>query len=315
MRKPRKIVVRLKGGLGNQMFQYAAAFAVAARNGMELVVDTRTGFARDRLYRRSFSLDKFNVSDRHASFYEQMPFWLEAIADRFIPRARDFSGNRPWGLHIVEKQFQIYPELISRRYDRSIWLDGGWQTEKYFEEMGEPVADRFRIPEPREEKFVALVSEIRQRNAIAIGIRLYEEAPPGAHDAAPFSFYEQAARRVANDVENPVFYLFCTMREPIDGKLDLPGDIRYVTHDDGYTGELNRLWLLTRFRCHVISNSSFYWWGAWLAEKTLPEVRVWAADLFPNPETIPERWEQLEVLGPKTVQERCRSPSSVQEAR
>lgn len=65
--------------------------------------------------------------------------------------------------------------------------------------------------------------------------------------------------------------------------------------------------LLTRFRCHVISHSSLYWWAAWLAEKALPGVRVWAADLFPNPGTIRERWTRLEVMGPKTVQERRRS--------
>lgn len=160
MSKARKTVVRLGGGLGNQMFQYAAAFAVAARNCMELVVDVKSGFARDRLYRRTFSLGGFNLGDRHAAFYEQLPFWIERLAHRFLPATQRFSRNRPWGLHIEEKQFQVYTDLISRRYDRSIWLEGGWQTEKYFEEVSERVANMFRIPDPREEKFVALAREI-----------------------------------------------------------------------------------------------------------------------------------------------------------
>jgi hypothetical protein len=129
---------------------------------------------------------------------------------------------------------------------------------------------------------------------VAVGIRLYEEAPPGAHHTVSFAYYEQMAEEIAQRVDRPVFFLFCTVREPIEGRLSLPGEVRYVTHDDGYVGELSRLWLLTQFRYHIMSNSSFYWWGAWLAEKRQSGVRVFASNSFPNPDTIPARWTKDE---------------------
>lgn len=285
-----KLVVRLKGGLGNQMFQYAAALGLADRHGLELVVDTRSGFARDRVYRRRFSLEDFHLPARRASVLEEAPFLFESIVDAYINRRRTFAQRRPWGLHCDERVYQYYPELLSNRFEQNLWLDGYWQCEQYFKDIELRVEKAFPIPTPEDERFTALAQGIHEQNAVAVGIRLYEEAPTGAHDRVPFGFYEQFAQQLAKGVEHPVFYLFCTVRQPIHERLALPGVVHYVTHDDGYTGELKRLWLLTQFRYHIMSNSSFYWWGAWLAEKQWPGVQVFASDNFPNPDTIPKRW-------------------------
>lgn len=271
------------------MFQYAAALGVAARHGLDVVVDTRSGFERDRMYRRKFSLQGFHLAARRASVLEQAPFLLETIIDRYA-RRRAFAQFRPWGVHCDERIFRYYPELMSEQHKRSLWLDGYWQCEKYFKDIELLVERAFPIDTPADDKFTALAAKIHEENAIAIGIRLYEEAPPGAHYTVPFAFYEQMAKRVAKDIEHPVFYLFCTVRQPIHERLSLPGVVRYVTHDDGYIGELRRLWLLTQFRYHIMSNSSFYWWGAWLAEKRQRGAQIFASDSFPNPDTIPERW-------------------------
>jgi hypothetical protein len=288
--KAHKLVVRLKGGLGNQMFQYAAAFGLAARCGLKLTTDTYTGFVRDRVYCRKFSLQNFHLHIRPASVLEQAPFLFERAIDKYVGSRDVLVRSRPWGLHVEERVFRYYPEIIPRPCGRNVWLDGYWQTERYFEEMGESIAEAFQVPFPEDDRFMTLAEKIDRQNAIAVGIRLYEEAPPGAHDAAPLSFYERVARDLAKDIEQPVFYLFCTVRKPIHEKLNLPGEIRYITHDDGYQGDLNRLWLLTQFRYFIISNSSFYWWAAWLAEKKRSGVKIVVCDLFPNPDTIPNRW-------------------------
>lgn len=274
------------------MFQYAAALGVAHRHGLELVVDTRSGFLRDRVYRRHYSLQDFQLSARHTNSLEQVPFVLETLIDRYVSKPPSLVQRRPWGVHCDERVYRYYPELMSDRYDQSLWLDGYWQCEKYFKDIEYRIEKEFLIRTPEDDRFTALARGIDQQNAVAVGIRLYEEAPPGAHDTVPFAFYEQMAENLAKHVERPVFYLFCTVRQPIFERLALPGVVHYVTHDDGYTGELRRLWLLTHFKYHIMSNSSFYWWGAWLAEKRLPGVQVVASDNFPNPDTIPERWSE-----------------------
>lgn len=291
--KRHKLIVRLKGGLGNQMFQYATACAMAERNQMELVIDTFSGFARDKTYQRSFSLSSFNLSARPAKILEQYPFWFEQFIYRHDSKYERVIKKRPWGLFIKDSSTKFHSALLDERFDYNLWVEGYWQCEKYFKDCLEAIAKAYRLNPPDDDKFIALGQAAQQQNAIAICIRLYEEAPPGAHDTTPLSFYEQAACKLAKNINFPVFYLFCTVRNPIDGKLNLPGEIHYVTHDDGYTGELNRLWLLSQFRNHIISNSSFYWWGAWLAEQKWPGVEIYACDLFTNRDSIPDRWKNF----------------------
>jgi len=73
----------------------------------------------------------------------------------------------------------------------------------------------------------------------------------------------------------------------------LPSNTVFVTHDDGYRGTLERMWLLTRCQHHVFTNSSYYWWGAWLsaAIRLGDEQRIVAADNFINRDGLSPAWE------------------------
>jgi hypothetical protein len=138
---------------------------------------------------------------------------------------------------------------------------------------------------------------VEKRDSVAVGVRLFEEIPgtdkSGVGGLVPLSFYEAAAHRITAHVEVPTFFVFCTDDAAVKGKLKLPGETHYVTHDKGFVGAAQRLWLISRCRHHIVSNSSFYWWGAWLSEYSNPGNTIIACNLFPNPDTIPNRWNQL----------------------
>lgn len=285
-----KVIVKLKGGLGNQMFEYAAARAIAERNQMELVLDTRTGFIRDKVYRRSYCLDRFALMGRGVRTLETFPFWIEGVIRRLVESGKAELRTNPWGLLAKDDGRTFYSRLVNQRFRCNLWLDGYWQSERYFQDITADIESTFDLEAPNEERFISLAQRIQSEDAVAIGVRLYEESPPGASRVTPFSFYEQAAQRIAVQLNSPVFYVFCTSRKLIDGKLNFPGEVCFVTGDEGYADEYSTLWLLSRFRYFIISNSSFYWWGAWLAERKWPEVEVYASNLFGIPESYPERW-------------------------
>ena len=258
-----RVIVRLKGGLGNQMFQYAAAAALARQHGHLLVADERSGFVRDKVYRRRYALDYFPVSHLSAKPLDRLPFYLEGVIDRYARWDHKATmRKRPWGTFFREQASVLYPELLHTGQTGDIWIDGYWQSERYFETQVDHIAELYQIPTPAAAHFLRLRDQLKTENAIAVGIRLYEEAPKGAHDYSPFTFVEQAARLLAAKISDPVFYLFCTVRKPIEDNLKLPGRTVYVTHDDGFKGEIEGLWLLSQFQTHIISHSSFYWWGA-----------------------------------------------------
>jgi hypothetical protein len=287
-----KIIVRLKGGLGNQMFQYAAARSIAERNQMKLLLDARSGFQTDKVYRRNFSLDYFNIPESKAKLSGQIPFYFEDIIDKYVDNNIPLSEkDRPWGICLKENVIGLHEAIFKKRTDCNLWLDGFWQSESYFKDISSDIANAFKLSSPSEEIFLTLADRLKQENAIAIGLRLYEEAPEGSHNPPPLYLIQQAAEEILKEVDSATFYLFCTRRHLIEGKLSLPGKVQYVTSDDGYGEMFSTLWLLSQFQYHIISHSSFYWWGAWLAERNKSNVKVYAHNFFEH--MIPQRWYNL----------------------
>ena len=85
------------GGLGNQMFQYAAARALAARSGADLVLDPWTGFVRDRVFKRQYALDRLPVHGRLGTRAEGLPFWAERLSAKYFGPPRRTLSHRWWG--------------------------------------------------------------------------------------------------------------------------------------------------------------------------------------------------------------------------
>jgi hypothetical protein len=284
------------GGLGNQMFQYAAGRALAMARSAELALDTTTFFARDRVFRRSYELNQFPIHARDASFDEQWAFRFELAARRIAGGRTRQVTRRPWGRVVTEAEGTPAIGGLDGN-PRRVFLIGYWQTERHFSAIRATIAEELRPPASRRPGFLDMARALASPNAIAVGVRLFEEVPgatkEGVGGLVPIAAYIRAAHLIAERVRNPQFFVFSTVKSPLFEGLDLPGPVHYVTHDNGFEGTLDRLWLLSRCSRFVIANSSYYWWAAWLAESERPETTVAAFDKFPNPLTIPDRWIKL----------------------
>ena len=288
------------GGLGNQMFQYAAGRALALARSAELVLDRSTFFARDRVFRRSFELAPFPIRAREASASERLAFHFELAVRRVgISRARQ-EARRPWGRLVSEVDARASIDPLDGD-PRRLFLIGYWQTERHFAGDRATIAAELRPPASRNPAFLDLARTLESPNAIALGVRLFEEVPgtakEGVGGVVPIAAYTRGARLLAEGVRDPQFFVFSTVKSPVFDQLNLPGPVRYVTHENGFEGTTDRLWLLSRCSRFVIANSSYYWWAAWLAESERRDTAVAAFDRFPNPLTIPDRWTRLPADG------------------
>ena len=292
----KEILVYLKGGLGNQMFQYAIGRSLCLRNAADLYLDQSTGFLLDFRYKRAYELGQLRIKARTAGVSKQLPFWYERLLVKALVRKEFTSSHRPWG-EVLSEGSSLSSVTGVANYEmkcQRLWLRGYWQSEAYFGDYKAQIAHELSPPIATESNFLRTADHIVKCNSVAVGVRLFEEMPEKSKvrvgGVTPKSFYRAAALQIAESQINPVFFVFCTSNSPIIHELDLPGQVYYITGENGFADTLQSLWLISRCRHHIISNSSFYWWGAWLAEQSNPATQVYASGNFPNKDTIPNRW-------------------------
>ncbi len=282
------------------MFQYAFARSVAARHDAELVLDDWSGFVRDREYRRSFELRPLQVRGRRTNVVERLPIWMHRWQKRG-ERGESLVSELTWyGQFISETKREYIPEVLEVVPHKNTWCVGYWQSPRYFENCIRDLQRELMPPAPAEDRFLRLGGEMMSEESISVGIRLYEESKnPTAHAL-------QGRNKTTGDIREAVqrmlcqrprgrFYVFCTHRFPALAQCGFPKGTVYVTPDDGFVGTLGSLWLMTRCRHHIITNSTYYWWGAWLSKGVFPDdsQRVLAADNFVNSDALCDEWERF----------------------
>jgi hypothetical protein len=292
-----KLIVQLCGGLGNQMFQYATARALSELNGALLVLDTYSGFARDFEYQREYELEGMAITSREASLAERMPFWTARIAQKITGKRQPLIIKKWYGCRLNETKFKFHKQIKDLKFHGSCWMTGYWQSPRYFDDI-EVILQKELMPLEPEQPFREMGEQMRGTNSVALGIRLYEESSnPGAHAAGgrikSVESINQAILGIERKQADCHFYIFCTHRSPILDELQFNNEVTYVTHDDGFMGSHQRLWLLTQCRHHLFTNSTYYWWGAWLSRVCYPrrEQMIYAPDNFINTDSIVPIWQ------------------------
>jgi hypothetical protein len=291
-----KVIVRIKGGLGNQLFCYAAARRLALVNQSELVIDHVTGFVRDSLYQRKYMLDHFAIPVRKATPSERMePFErYRRGMEKFISRQRPFLKRT-----YVEQEFTRFdPRLIEFRPAGNVCLDGLWQSEGYFKDVVSTIREDLSIIPPKDARNLQVADEIRNcPTAVALHVRWFE-VPGGIPIRNVASgYYQRAVAMMEERVVSPHYFLFSDNAEAARAKLALPEDrVSFITHNLGDEHAYADLWLMTLCRHFITANSTFSWWGAWLGESDNSMVLV--PDFTPGGNEaswcfdglIPNRW-------------------------
>jgi len=289
------ITSRILGGIGNQLFQYAAGLAVASRLGAGLQLD-RSWFAnRDaRAYRLdAFAITAGEASDqalREAGIRYPGPI-VRSLSRVGLGRLAEVRG------YVTEPAFTYWPGILELRDGACI--SGYWQSERYFEEVAEAVRREFafrREPDPENRR---TLDAIRDCEAVAIHVRRGDYAANPRtrdyHGTAPLEYYQAAVRRMQSATRDPVFFVFSDDAAWVEQNLRVSARTVYVTHN-GLARDVEDLRLMSACRHHVIANSTFSWWGAWLADS--PGQRVIAPERWfrSGPDTrdlIPARWERM----------------------
>ena len=262
-----KVIVRLMGGLGNQLFQYATGYAIAKRLRVPLLLD-RT-FLDKRLpgmawTPREFELDAFRAPIAFADAGEVERF--RRPIDRRLHRT--IHRLLPWLYPDVHLEAAPGYDPSLRRRKAPLYLEGFFQNERYFDDAADELRGNLFVPrdEPngRNAELLSLVSSgITASVHVRRGDYVYNAASNRFHGVCAPDYYARAAAELVERHGVECFFVFSDDPEWTRENLSFPRPAEHISHNTGKAAHWD-LFLMRHCHHHIIANSSFSWWGAWL---------------------------------------------------
>lgn len=286
------VIVGLSGGLGNQMFQYAAGRALSVRLGCSLLLDLSWFFGA---HQRQFALSPFNI------IAEQRLAWpmLPQSAQREISRFSRRFAPRIMGVPVFrESRFHYMPSFSSLK--SSVFLEGYWQSQRYFSEIRPQLLEEFSLNQLMPSASIAVLDAIQTSDAICVHVRRgdYVSNPAAAkvHGICSRDYYQKAVAELINDLQNPHCFIFSD--EPAAVMEAFSFDCPVTVVDiNGPTEVHFDLSLMAACKHFVIANSSLSWWGAWLGahnEKRVIAPEKWFLTEQKNTkDLLPDNWLRI----------------------
>ncbi len=292
-----KVYVSLYGGLGNQLFQYSIGRSLALRNQAQLVIDLTWFNICDNLNGttpRKFELSKFNIVANIS--YKGLPWHSNpSLYNRFKRKFSFFSPASAYGVNIYKERNLHFDKAI---FDHNcpIWLDGYWQSYKYFESIGDVIKREINIPEKLNPKSKIFYNNILKTDSICIHIRRGDYVKLGDsifdHTSKGLNYYNNGVAILIRGLKNPHAYIFSDDPDWVKDNFKPPVDFTIVDINTPNNPEQD-LWLMAACQKFLIANSSFSWWAAWLSshkEKKIIAPKNWIPSLDIGPDLFPDDW-------------------------
>lgn len=272
------IVVRLKGGLGNQMFQYAFGYSLSRSLDRKLFLDI-TYFNKINFdTKRNYELDGYPI------VYEDL-----IIKNNIFSRVID----RVSALNISEKNFNVL-NFNDYRSSKKIILDGYWQSEDYFREFSGDIRKFFSGYKSKNAAYTQLRNEIRGTNSTSLHVRRGDYVTnikaSLVHQVCGLEYFMNAIKIVEKGNDNTRFFVFTDDIEWVGANLK---DEKFRIVSAGNMNHFDELSLMSHCQNNVIANSSYSWWAAWLnpnENKKIVAPRRWFKNNLNTIGLIPPNW-------------------------
>ena len=291
------MIIKTLGGLGNQMFQYAMGRALSLKHGWPLELDI-SAFADYDLH-QGFELQRvFNCQIQVAtqSDIRRVLGWQSSpVVQRLLTRS-GFSALRRKGF-VVEPHFHHWPGISEVHAD--CYLVGYWQSEKYFQSRASVILGDFNFKQSMTGKNADLAKNISEVQAVSLHVRRGDYVnnfkTNATHGVCSVEYYRAGIQYISEKVKCPYFFIFSDDIAWVKDNLQLKMACQYVDHNPGALS-FNDMRLMSLCQHHIIANSSFSWWGAWLnsnPDKIVIAPKKWFTNGRNTSDLIPAGWVNL----------------------
>lgn len=291
------IIVNLKGGLGNQMFQYAVGRYLATKHRTELKMDLvelldRSPKPKGHVY-RDYDLHIFQIKEAFAT-----PAEVRALRTRIpIPVIEKFLnkviGNKK--SYLVEGPQHFHPNIFNA--PDNVYLDGYWQSPKYFAPVAAQLKKEFTVKEPLSPMAGELLQRLQNTHSVCVNIRRGDFVTNPVHGTCNPEYYKKAEEIIRKKTPDIHFYVFSDEIDWCRENLRFSAPATFVTHD--YAGKKFQDYfrLMSGCKDFIIPNSSFAWWAAYLSDsqhKTVIAPEKWLhLPGFNLDDLLPKDWIRI----------------------
>jgi len=306
-------IVRLMGGLGNQMLQYAFGKSISIITNEEVLFDKinfeerkkeeigNTGFDKYGVSIRNYELDIFNLDIQFATekqikqcINQKVVGWkIPGLIRKIINKPKYITNNI-----IKEIPVNVFnPDFLEVKGDA--YYEGYFHCDKYFNNIEDIIRKAFEFPPVTTQYNIDLLEKITgSENAASIHVRRgdYLNLPNFKKDMCCMSYFKKSAAYIASKVSNPTFFVFCAEDpEWIQNNFDIEFPFELIGVENiGPNAYYENMRLMSLCKHNIIVNSSYSWWGAWLnrnPDKIVIAPEPWFGDIS---DPIRDSWIRIQ---------------------
>lgn len=275
----------MTGGLGNQMFQYAAGRATSLRTKTDLALDT--GFydveSDKQAHEKNVLINLFpRIRAMQLPYIDQVFLAdIQTESKGIIVRSYNYAssllGLKPLYKKVIETKFLNYQPDFHQQNATILHLSSDWQNENYFITYESIIRKDFIFSDLSANSLnYSLIKNIRSSASVSLHVRRGDYLSSATHQPTSAAYYTKAIEMIRSRVDNPTFFVFSDDIAWCQQNLNL-SNATYVNHNNGLQSHID-MQLMSNCQHNIIANSSFSWWGAWLnnnSEKMVIAPEMW----------------------------------------
>ncbi|CCN35030.1 putative WblA protein [Vibrio nigripulchritudo SO65] len=286
-------IVKLNGGLGNQMFQFALAFAlkkklnVAVKFDTELLDTNRTEFKLS-LERFGLIVDKLTITEKfkykglESCKYRKICNWISNFTTINIHKG-----------YYKEKERGVYDRGI---FDSNVkYIDGYWQNQEYFNDFRSELLNKFNLNGKVSNHAIQYLKEITSvQNSVSIHVRRGDYLLLDVYRNLTLDYYSEAIKLVRITNPDSKFFIFSNDINWCKSNFKSVDNAIFV---DSTVDEFDDMFLMSKCKTNIIANSTFSWWAAWLNNNSGKIVycpKKWRNDTTEVHKGLPEGWNIID---------------------
>jgi hypothetical protein len=176
-----------------------------------------------------------------------------------------------------------------------LYMMGYWQSERYFLEQQKSIREDFRFRQAFAGFNAALAAEMSSSPSVSVHLRRGDYLSDQIMDVCSLDYYRAAAKYIEESIGRPTYYVFSDDTDWVRSHVDFLPGATFIDHNKGLDSHKD-MQLMSRCKHHIIANSSFSWWGAWLnpsPHKIVVAPSTWFRHGRDDSDHVPSQWIRL----------------------